>query len=167
VSGVAQGAKPPVPGGATRAWRLAAATAAVTVLLDQATKQIAVASIARGDKHKFFLGIDLTYVRNRGVAFGALGGGGVPVAALTAGAVLLLAVYFALHTGLPYLWLPFGLVAGGALGNLADRARDGAVIDFIDPILWPAFNIADMAIVGGILGLLYVVEGPRAKRRAE
>jgi signal peptidase II len=42
-----------------------------------------------------------------------------------------------------------------------DRVRDGAVIDFIDPSFWPAFNIADVCIVVGILGMLYVVEGPR------
>jgi signal peptidase II len=75
--------------------------------------------------------------------------------------VVLLGLYFAFHTSTPYLWLPFGAVAGGALGNLADRAREGAVIDFIDPIVWPAFNIADAAIVLGILGLLYAIEGPR------
>ena len=55
-------------------------------------------------------------------------------------------------------------MAGGAFGNLADRLRDGGVIDFIDPILWPAFNLADAAIVLGILGLLYVIEGPRLQR---
>ena len=53
------------------------------------------------------------------------------------------------------------LLVAGALGNLADRVRDGSVIDYVDPALWPAFNLADAAIVIGILGLLYVVEGPR------
>ena len=62
---------------------------------------------------------------------------------------------------MPLLWLPVGLILGGALGNLADRAREGAVIDFIDPIAWPAFNMADVAIVVGVLGLLYVVEAQR------
>jgi signal peptidase II len=51
------------------------------------------------------------------------------------------------------------MLLGGALGNLADRARQGAVIDFIDPVAWPAFNVADACIVIGVLGLLYVVEG--------
>ncbi len=54
-----------------------------------------------------------------------------------------------------------GAIAGGALGNLADRARDGAVIDFIDPVAWPAFNIADIAVVVGILGFVYVAEAAR------
>ena len=51
---------------------------------------------------------------------------------------------------------------GGALGNLADRAREGAVIDFIDPVAWPAFNVADSCIVIGVFALLWVVE--RASR---
>ena len=135
--------------------------AGAVVVLDQATKQIVVASVERGSRTNIFLGVDLTYVRNKGVAFGALGGGGGLVTALTMGAVALLALYFAFHTSTPYLWLPFGAVAGGAFGNLADRLRDGGVVDFIDPILWPAFNLADAAIVLGILGLLYVIEGPR------
>jgi signal peptidase II len=151
-------------GPAVRAWRLAGAVAGAVVVLDQATKQLVVASVERGSRTNVFLGIDLTYVRNKGVAFGAFGGGGTLVTLLTAAAVVLLAIYFAFRTSTPYLWLPFGAVVGGAVGNLADRLRDGAVIDFIDPILWPAFNLADVAIVVGILGLLYVIEGPRRKR---
>ena len=150
-------------GAAVRAWRLAGVVAGAVVVLDQATKQIVVASVERGSRTNIFLGVDLTYVRNKGVAFGALGGGGGLVTALTMGAVALLALYFAFHTSTPYLWLPFGAVAGGAFGNLADRLRDGGVIDFVDPILWPAFNLADAAIVLGILGLLYVIEGPRLR----
>jgi len=150
---------------AVRAWRLAGVVAGAVVVVDQATKQIVVSSVERGSRRNVFLGLDLTYVRNKGVAFGALGGGGTLVTALTVAAVVLLALYFAYHTSMPYLWLPFGAVAGGALANLADRARDGAVIDFLDPILWPAFNVADVSIVLGILGLLYVIEGPRKKQQ--
>jgi signal peptidase II len=58
-----------------------------------------------------------------------------------------------------------GMLLGGALGNLADRAREGAVIDFIDPIAWPAFNLADASIVLGVLLLFWVLEGPRARPR--
>jgi signal peptidase II len=152
-------------GPAARAWAFAGAVVAAVALLDQVTKQIVVASLELGEHRNIFLGLDLTYVRNKGVAFGALGGGGTLVTALTIAAVVLLALYFAFNTGKAYLWLPFGLVAGGALSNLADRLRDGAVIDFLDPILWPAFNVADVSIVVGILGLLYVIEGPRKKRQ--
>lgn len=140
------------------AWRRAAIAAALFMALDQVTKQIVVSSIHRGDSINVFFGIDLTYVRNTGVAFGAFAGGGALVSILTIGALTLLIVYFAVRADTPWLWLPVGIIAGGALGNLADRARDGAVIDFIDPVFWPAFNIADMGIVLGILGLLYVVD---------
>jgi signal peptidase II len=110
-----------------------------------------------------FFGIEITNVRNKGVAFGALGKGGLPVTLLTLVAVSLLIGYFAVRATTPWLWLPVGIVAGGAFGNLLDRLRLGSVVDFIDPMLWPAFNVADTGIVLGILGLLYVVEGPRKK----
>jgi signal peptidase II len=148
-------------GAAARGWRLAAVVAGLVVALDQAVKQLVVHSLERGEHRNVFFGIDLTYTRNKGVAFGALGDGGALVTALTVGALGLLALYFAMNAARRMLWLPVGLVAGGALGNLADRAREGSVIDFVDPMLWPAFNLADMAIVIGILGLLYVIEGKR------
>ena len=147
-----------------RPWRLAAAAAAVVVALDQITKQIVVSELARGEERNVFFGIDLTYVRNEGVAFGALGDGGALILVLTTAALALLVGYFAANAGRPWLWLPVGAVLGGALGNLADRAREGSVIDYVDPKFWPAFNLADAAIVVGILGLLYVVEGPRKPR---
>jgi signal peptidase II len=147
-------------GAAVRAWRLAGATAAVMVAADQALKQVVVSSFERGEREDVFFGIELTYVRNEGVAFG-LGDGGALITALTAAAVALLVGYFALNARRGMLWLPVGAILGGALGNLADRARDGSVIDYVDPVLWPAFNLADASIVIGILGLLYVIEGKR------
>jgi signal peptidase II len=141
-----------------RSWRLAAAWAAVFMVLDQATKQLAIANIGRSEEVNIFFGIDLVNVRNTGVAFGALAGGGALITVLTAVALTSLLVYFALRAATPGLWIPVGAILGGALGNLADRARDGAVIDFIDPVLWPAFNLADIGIVLGILGMFYVVE---------
>ena len=140
------------------AWRRAAIAAALFMALDQVTKQIAIAAIDRGDSINIFFGLDLTNVRNTGVAFGAFAGGGALVSVLTIGALTLLIVYFTLRSSTPWLWLPVGIIAGGALGNLADRARDGAVIDFIDPVLWPAFNIADVCIVLGVLAVLYLAE---------
>jgi signal peptidase II len=137
------------------------AVVGLTVLVDQATKAIAIASLERGEEVNVFLALDLTYVRNEGVAFGALSGGGPLLVVVIALALAGLAAYFAMNSSVPLLWLPVGLILGGALGNLADRARDGAVIDFIDPIAWPAFNLADAAIVVGVLGLLYVVETQR------
>ena len=132
---------------------------------DQATKQAAVARIGPGEQVNVFFGVDLTYTRNTGVAFGALEGSALPLVLLIGGTLLALLTYFALNAERPWLWLPVGLLVGGALGNLADRAREGSVIDFIDPVLWPAFNLADAAIVVGVLALLYVAEG-RGEDRA-
>jgi signal peptidase II len=137
----------------------AAATAGLVVALDQATKQLAATRIARGDQVGVFPGLDLTNTRNTGVAFGALEGGGLIVAILIGVSLALLVGYFAANMRRPWLWLPVGMLLGGALGNLADRAREGAVIDFIDPVAWPAFNVADSCIVVGVLLLLWLVEG--------
>jgi signal peptidase II len=139
----------------------AVAVVGLTVGVDQATKMLAVASLERGEEVNVFLGLDVTYVRNEGIAFGALSGGGALLVVVISVALGGLVTYFAINSTVRLLWLPVGLILGGALGNLADRAREGAVIDFIDPIAWPAFNLADAAIVVGVLGLLYVAEGER------
>jgi signal peptidase II len=139
----------------------AAATALAVAALDQGTKQAVVHSLARGQSNNVFLGLDLTNARNTGVAFGALQGGGIVVGVLIGLSLTALLVYFALNAATPWLWLAVGLILGGAVGNLVDRIRIGAVIDFIDPVAWPAFNLADASIVIGVLVLLYVIEGAR------
>ena len=88
------------------------------------------------------------------------GGGGLLVALVTAVAlVALLAFFVAQPRAAPLAWLPTGLLLGGAVGNLIDRARGERVTDFIELPLWPAFNVADVAITFGVLALLYVLEG--------
>ena len=134
-----------------------ACTAAV-VGIDQSTKALAVSSLERGESVNVFIGIDLTNVRNTGVAFGLLSDGGDAIAVFVAVAVLALLAYFAVHASRDWLWLPVGMVVGGAVGNFVDRAGGEGVVDFIDPVAWPAFNLADVAIVVGMLGVLYVSE---------
>src|SRR3954463_11987028 len=145
----------------TRGWALALATVGVVVVLDQLTKAWVRASVAPHEKINVFFLLDITRVKNTGVAFGALSGSGtlVFVAVLVAMAGLL--AYFVIHMTNPGLWLPVGMVFGGALGNLADRVRIDGVTDFIDPVLWPAFNFADTCIVLGVLGVLYLAESRR------
>jgi signal peptidase II len=145
-------------------WARAGATLAVVLVADQATKALVVASLDRGESTAVLLGLDLTNTRNTGVAFGFLEGRATVVALLIAVALSLLLAYFAAHAARPALWLPVGMLLGGAAGNLVDRVREGAVIDFIDPPAWPAFNVADACIVAGVLVLLYVAErtGDRA-----
>jgi signal peptidase II len=144
-----------------RGWSLALATVGAVVAVDQMTKAWVRATVAPHEKINVFFGIDITLVKNTGVAFGALSGSGtlVFVAVLVAMAGLL--AYFATHMRDRWLWLPVGMVFGGALGNLADRVRMDGVTDFIDPVLWPAFNVADICIVLGVLGVLYLAEGKR------
>jgi signal peptidase II len=141
----------------------AIATAALVVAVDQATKQLVDSNIDRGDSVNVFFGLDLTNTRNTGVAFGALEGAALIVAILIGLSLCLLIGYFVANRDMPLLWLPTGLLLGGAVGNLIDRAVEGAVIDWIDPVAWPAFNIADACIVVGVVALLWVVEG-RPKR---
>jgi signal peptidase II len=148
-------------------WALALACASIVMALDQVTKQIAVAAVDPGHPVQVIFGIEIANVRNKGVAFGLLGGGGDVVVVVTLATMVLLLGYFAVHADRPGLWLVVGLVIGGALGNLADRVRLGAAIDFIDPPLWPAFNLADVAIVGGVVWLALTLlsqEYPRNER---
>jgi len=133
------------------AWARVIAVAGVIVAVDQFTKQLVVDHVDAGRPVELIFGFEISNVRNSGIAFGLLGGSSdALVLALTLGALALLLGYFAGHADRPELWLPVGLVVGGALGNLADRVRIGAAIDFLDPPLWPAFNLADVAIVAGV-----------------
>jgi signal peptidase II len=140
--------------------------AALVILIDRLTKHAVVSGIAVGDEHRFLPGVQLVHVRNTGVAFNFLSGGGGLVLAITLVALAALLVYFALRPAEPWLWLPVGLLVGGAVGNLIDRLANGSVTDFVKLPFWPAFNVADMAITFGVLALLYVLEGHRGNSGA-
>jgi signal peptidase II len=145
---------------------LRAGLVVVAVLaLDQLTKRLVISGISVGDEHKFLPGIQLVHVRNSGVAFGFLSGGGALVLVFTFAALAVLLIYFIRHPTRPWLWVPTGLLVGGALGNLLDRILNGAVTDFIKLPHWPAFNVADMSITVGVLALLWVLEGKPADDR--
>jgi signal peptidase II len=144
----------------------ALAVAAAVVGLDQATKALVRANVDRGSSDSIFPGVDLVHVHNRGVAFGLLSNGGTLLIILACVGVAALLIFFFTHRDRPYVWLPTGLLLGGAAGNLIDRARLGHVTDFIDLPLWPAFNLADVAITFGVLALLYVLEGPPKRDEA-
>ncbi len=107
-------------------------------------------------------GIQLVNTRNRGVAFGFLPGSHIGVTILIAVALLALLVYFARHAAQPLIWLPTGMLIGGALGNIIDRVDEGAVTDFIKlPLGWPPFNLADTSITLGILILFLLIDHSR------
>jgi signal peptidase II len=143
---------------AQSAWGRAGLVLAGVLLVDQITKRLVQSNITEGDRNNVFFGVDLVHVRNHGVAFGAFAGGGTIVAVIIGVALVVLVVWFMRHSARPLAWLPTGLLLGGAVGNIFDRIRDGAVTDFVKFPAWPAFNIADVAITFGVLSLLYVLE---------
>lgn len=145
---------------------MALAVAGAVVAFDQLAKALVTTTLIPGERIKLVPGLELTRVHNRGVAFGLFPGYGTVVTVAILVSLAVLVVYLIARRERPLLWLAVGLVLGGALGNLADRVRADAVTDFIDPVLWPAFNVADIAIVAGILMLIYAVEAPRRPRDA-
>ena len=149
-----------------RTLRRAAGVALLVIACDQATKALVRAELVRGERREMLPFLDLVHVRNTGIAFGFLADTGALLLAGTAAALLALLAFVLSHSGRPLVWLPAGLLLGGAAGNLLDRARDGFVTDFLKLPNWPAFNVADIAITCGVLALLYVLEGPPRRREA-
>jgi signal peptidase II len=135
------------------AWRRALVVCGAVVLVDQVSKAIVVSSLAVHQSESLALGFTLSNTPNAGLAFG-IGSGHGAVLAVTIAALALVVLWFALDPLRPGLWFAVGLLAGGALGNLADRVRTNAVTDFIDPPLWPTFNLADVAITLGAIALV-------------
>lgn len=129
------------------------------VAVDQLSKGVVRESIERGETVQVLPFLDLANTRNRGVAFGLAGDVSPLLIGLAIGGLLALLCFLALRRDAdPLVWLPAGLLVGGAMGNLADRVRDGAVTDFIDFPAWPTFNLADVAIVAGVLLLVLLPE---------
>jgi signal peptidase II len=129
---------------------------------DQLTKRLVAHSILPGEQRRLLPGVQLVNTRNHGVAFGFFPGSHVGVTIIIGVALLALMIYFARNVALPLIWLPTGMLLGGAIGNIVDRLRDGAVTDFIKlPLGWPPFNLADASITVGILILFLVVDHAR------
>ena len=151
------------------------AIAGVILVLDQLTKAIVLERLSPGVMVPVIDGFfALTLVLNPGLAFGLLGGLPRPwrwvVAVLSLAALFVLArmAMRVLTPGTVLDRTAIGLIFGGAVGNLIDRARFGAVVDFIDVHYrgwhWPAFNVADSAItVGVVLLALRLLTGPSAR----
>jgi signal peptidase II len=137
----------------------AALVMGTVVLLDQLSKAAVRNSIVPGETRSVLPGLQLVNTRNQGVAFGFLPGRHLAVSALVGVALLVLVVYFARHYDKPLIWLPTGMLLGGAFGNILDRLRAGSVTDFVKfPLGWPPFNLADVSITLGVLLLFLVVE---------
>jgi len=140
-------------------WRSFALVAVIVLALDQIAKEVVRAALAPGESHDLFPGLSLTRVTNEGIAFGFFPGRQSVIAVLTVVALCGIAIAIVglmrRHRGVA---TGGGLLVGGSLGNLVDRLAHGGVTDFLDPVRWPAFNLADIAIVAGAaliaLGLL-------------
>ncbi len=141
------------PGAQLRMFVLATAI----VVADQITKWVVVISMRFGELIDV-LGsvVRLTRTENTGAAFGLMRGRGVifiVISSLAALAIILMRRTIVRMRR----WerTAFGLILGGAVGNLIDRVRTGAVVDFIDigvnNLRWPAFNVADSAITIGVV----------------
>lgn len=149
-------------------------TALLLVAADQLSKLWIRSNLAVGES-LFEVGFfRLTRVHNSGAAFGLFQGQSflLTIIALVGVAALLLYTFFFHHK---FLFLDnrlgrlaLGLVLGGTVGNLIDRIHLGYVTDFIDFNFWPAFNIADPAIVVGVILLVYsIISLARARERSD
>jgi signal peptidase II len=159
-------------------WGLLAAVAGTVLLLDQLTKWWAMETLENGRIIDVVWTLRFRLTLNHGAAFSLNQGRGalISVMALVVVAVL---VRSGRHAVKPAAAIALGLVVGGAVGNLADRAfragdglLGGGVVDFIDLQWWPVFNLADSAVVCGALLLLVTswreeTERERAARQSE
>ncbi|HCL98514.1 MAG TPA: signal peptidase II [Fervidobacterium sp.] len=126
----------------------------LTLVLDQITKYIATLYLRGQIKilSGFFI---FTYATNTGVAFGLLSGVKEIVIYLTLLIVVVMSIIPTFIEMKKSTQIFFAFILGGALGNLIDRIRFGYVVDFITMIHWPTvFNIADMSIMFGSIGLV-------------
>ena len=140
---------------------------AVVVVLDQLSKHWVVDAFSFAESRPVTSYFNLVLAHNSGAAFSFLASAGgwqrlffITVAAVASTVILYLLRKHAQQT---LFSLALSLVLGGALGNLIDRVRWGYVVDFLDFFYgsyhWPAFNVADMAITGGVM--LLVMDGLR------
>jgi len=161
-------------------WKLIIGIFLVTVVLDQVTKQYFEATLLYGD-HVPVIGdfFRLTLHKNPGIAFGiTLFDSRIVFVLFTIAVIIFIFFYLISYKNLSTMWQTvIGLIMGGAVGNLIDRALFGKVIDFldveffdirIDPFSflgydfsgfymyrWPIFNVADMAVSAGLILVLY------------
>ena len=147
--------------------RIGLAVAALLLAADQASKWWVLEAVRLHEvAHVPLLalgpfGLDLSMVWNRGVTFGLLSGDGPwnhLILALLAAAIAVFLLRWLARAETPAVAVALGAVIGGAIGNVVDRLRFGAVVDFVDAYAWGwhwyVFNIADAGIVCGVAALV-------------
>jgi signal peptidase II len=148
-------------------WISLALVTVAAVIADQVTKHIVSSQLTLGDEVAVIGPFSIHHVQNSGIAFGLFADATLAVIVLTTVAVGWMLVFFA-RAGArhPVLPVALGLLLGGSISNLADRVRLGHVTDFLDLRYWPAFNIADVCIVVGVVLLVVtMLAGERSPRR--
>lgn len=137
--------------------------AAVVIALDQISKALVRSRIAPFDEVKVLPFLKLVRTENSGVAFSMFSSGGPLVVIVGLVALCALGYFYVTHIHRRLVWLPTGMLLGGAAGNLIDRAVHGGVTDFIKLPHWPQFNVADIAITLGVVILVLVLERGTAR----
>ena len=147
---------------------LMGALGSAVVAADALSKRLAEAALSHGLEVALTPFLNLRLGFNSGISFGLFPMGtasGVVTLVAVQLVVIVGMVIFAVRSRLLLEQAAFGLIIGGAVGNVVDRARDGLVTDFLDLHLhgwhWPTFNIADMAICFGVALLLWTSARPR------
>ena len=147
-------------------WTGMLALAVAAVAADQLTKATVVNRLRVGEAVDVLPGLSFWHVRNTGIAFGVFTGRLNFVVLLTIGAVIWMLAFFA-RSGARHPLVPvaIGLLLGGSVSNLWDRAYNGFVTDFIYVHVLPNFNLADSFIVTGVGLLIFaLVRGDPAER---
>lgn len=149
----------------------------LVVCLDQLTKLWVVQTFALYQSHVIIPGLfNFTYLTNTGAAFGILAGHPAwwRQVFFVGVALVALVVIFFLHKKIAaenrWYTVSLALIAGGAVGNLIDRVRQGAVVDFLDFYVsthhWPAFNLADSAITVGV-GIFLLINFMQSRKEKQ
>lgn len=131
--------------------------AAIVIAADQATTSWALANLRRPEHLVGPLGLALQY--NSGTAFSLFSAGGSWIVAVVT-ALLVALCWLAWRARRMWIGVAYGLVLGGALGNLGDRlfrGHRGDVVDFVTLSHWPTFNLADAAITVGVVALIVML----------
>ncbi len=158
-------------------WLLPAIAAAILIGLDQAAKYFALLNLKPIGSRVLVEGLmNLTFVENRGVAFGMFSGQRWFILLLT-GVITVVLIYY--YAKLPktqeykFVRVAMVLILSGAIGNMIDRVFRGYVVDFFEFgfIQFPVFNVADIFVVVGVFVLafliLFVIKEPEEKKKDE
>jgi len=124
----------------------------LSVFIDQFSKYLVAGFLSESGSLSIFRYFSLTLIRNKGICFGFLNNLNVKNIIIAASVIIAVGIFLYLEEYVKdkQIIIALGLIEGGIIGNLIDRIRIGAVIDFINFHIWPVFNFADTLIVVGV-----------------